>query len=178
MLKFFKGFCKLKDYEVILHIDESVAPVAQPAWRIPFHIRKQVEIEQERLEKQDIIEKVDGPALWISPLVIIPKRNGEVCLCIDMRMANRVILKEGHPSPTVVDLIHSLNGSRKFYEAIVRSDKSAQVMKKDWKKEVNVFLLNYKATPHLTTNKPPSKLLFNRVINTNSRIGKATRWSS
>ena len=80
-------------------------------------------------------------------------------------MANRTILKEGHPSPTVVDLIHSLNGSRKFYEAIVRSDKSAHVMK-DWKKEVNVFLLNSKATPHLTTNEPPSKLLFNRVINT------------
>ena len=39
-------------------------------------------------------------------------------------------------------------------------------MKNDWKKEVNVFLLNYKSTPHLTTNEPPSKLLFNRVINT------------
>ena len=39
-------------------------------------------------------------------------------------------------------------------------------MKKDLKKEVNVFLLNYRAMPHLMTNEPPSKLLFNRVINT------------
>ena len=51
----FKGVGKLKDY------DESVAPVAQLAWRIPFHIRRQVEIELEILKKQDIIEKVDGP---------------------------------------------------------------------------------------------------------------------
>ena len=71
----FEGVSKLKDYKVMLHIDESVAPVAQPAQLIPFHIRKQLEIELERLEKQDIIKKVDGPTPWISPLVIILKRK-------------------------------------------------------------------------------------------------------
>ena len=117
----FEGVGKLKDYEVMLHIDESVTPVAQPARRIPFHMRKQVEIELERLEKQDIIEKVDGPTPWISPLVIIPKRNGEVRLCIDMRMANRAILRERHPSPTVDDLMHSLNGATVFSKLDLRS---------------------------------------------------------
>ena len=53
-----------------------------------------------------------------------------------------------------------------FMKPLSKVIKSAHVMKNDWKKEVNVFLLNYRATPHLTTNEPPSKLLFNRVINT------------
>ena len=53
-----------------------------------------------------------------------------------------------------------------FMKHLSKAIKSAHVLKKNWKKEVNVFLLNYRATPHLTTNKPPSKLLFNRVINT------------
>ena len=53
-----------------------------------------------------------------------------------------------------------------FMKPLSKAIKSGHVMKKDWKKEVNVFLLNYRATPHLTTNEPPSKLLFNRVINT------------
>ena len=53
-----------------------------------------------------------------------------------------------------------------FMKPLSKAIKSAHVMKKDWKKEVNVFLLNYRATPHLTTNEPPSKLLFNRIINT------------
>ena len=35
--------------------------------------------------------------------------------------------------------------------------KSAHVIKKDWKKEVNAFLLNYRATPHLTTNEQVRK---------------------
>ena len=117
----FEGVGKLKDYEVMLHIDESVTPVAQPARRIPFHMRKQVEIELERLEKQDIIKKVDGHTPWISPLVIIPKKNGEVRLCIDMRMANRAILRERYPSPTVDDLMHSLNGATVFSKLDLRS---------------------------------------------------------
>ena len=36
------------------------------------------------LEEQGIIEKVEGPTPWVSPLVIIPKRNGDVRLCNDM----------------------------------------------------------------------------------------------
>ena len=36
----FKGIGKLKKYEVKLHIDATVQPVAQSASRIPFHLRK------------------------------------------------------------------------------------------------------------------------------------------
>lgn len=102
----FDGIGKLKDFEVKLHIDQSVKPVAQPARRIPFHLRKQVEAELERLEQQNIIERVDGPTPWVSPLVVIPKKSGEIRLCIDMRMANKAILRERHPTPTVDDLIY------------------------------------------------------------------------
>jgi hypothetical protein len=43
-------------------------PVTQPHRRIPFHLRKKVEDELKRLEKLDIIEKVDGPTPWVSPI--------------------------------------------------------------------------------------------------------------
>ena len=36
----------------------------------------------------------------------------------------------------------------------------------DWKKGLYTFLLNYRATPHLTTGYPPSELLFNRSART------------
>ena len=74
----FQGIGKLKDREIELHIDESVQPVAQPHRRIPFHLREKVENELDRLEQLDIIEKVDGPTDWISPVVIAPKKNEPV----------------------------------------------------------------------------------------------------
>jgi hypothetical protein len=64
----FQGIGKLKDYTVKLHIDQNVKPVAQPHRRIPFHICKKVEEELQNLEDLDMIEKVEGPTPWVSPI--------------------------------------------------------------------------------------------------------------
>ena len=119
--KLFQGIGKLKDAGVKLHIDEAVTPVAQPVRRIPFHIRKKVSDELDNLERQGIIEKVKGATPWVSPLVIIPKKNGDVRLCVDMRMANKAIRRERHPTPTVDDLIHILNGATVFSKLDLRA---------------------------------------------------------
>lgn len=84
-------------------------------------MRKQVAAEIEKLEQQGIIEKVDGPTPWISPLVVIPKKNGEIRLCVDMRMPNKAIQRERHPTPTVDDLINSLNGATVYSKLDLRS---------------------------------------------------------
>jgi hypothetical protein len=86
----FKGIGKLKDVKVKIHVDVNVKPVIQPHRRIPFHIRKQVEAELDRFEKLDIIEKVDGPTSWVSPIVVAPtpKNPNEIRLCVDMREPN------------------------------------------------------------------------------------------
>ena len=56
-----------------------------------------------------IIERVDDSTPWIPPLVLIPKNNGVVCICVDMRRANKVITHERYPTHVVDDLIHTLN---------------------------------------------------------------------
>ena len=45
---------------------------------------------------------------------MIPKKNGEVRLCIDMRMPNQKIQRERHPTPIVDDLVDTLNGTTVF----------------------------------------------------------------
>ena len=117
----FKGIGKLKGEQVKLHVDKQVTPVAQRARRLPFHLRKEVEKELDHLEQNGIIEKVEGLTPWVSPLVIVPKKNGKVRLCVDMRMPNKAIKRERHPSPTVDDSIHKLNGGTVFSKLDLRS---------------------------------------------------------
>ena len=97
-----------------MHIDPDVSPKQQPHRRIPFHVRSDVEKELKRLEELDIIEKVDGPTPWISPIVVVPKKSGEVRICIDMREANKAVKREKHLMPTIDDLVADLNGSTVF----------------------------------------------------------------
>ena len=114
--KVFHGVGKLTDVQVHLHINKEIKPVVQPTRRIPFAIRKKVESELVRLQKEDIIEPAKGPSLWVSPIVAFPKPNNpeQIRLCIDMRQPNTAIQRERHPQPTIDDLIHDLNGARHF----------------------------------------------------------------
>ena len=50
-LNVFKRIGKLRNYEVKLHIDDTVQPVAQSARRIPFHLKKKVAAELKKLEE-------------------------------------------------------------------------------------------------------------------------------
>ena len=50
----------------------------------------------------------------MNPVVIIPKADGDICLCIDMRRESEAILRGRYPIPTVDELLHSMNGSQIF----------------------------------------------------------------
>lgn len=41
-----------------------------------------------------IIEPIEGPTSWLGPVVVVPKQNDEICLCVDMRRANEAIIRE------------------------------------------------------------------------------------
>ena len=120
--KLFQGVGLMKDYAVKLHIDESVKPVAQPHRRIPFHLRQKVESKIQDLLKADIIEPVEGPTPWVSPIVVVPKKeSNEIRICTDMRQANRAILRERHLAPTLKEIQAKLNGSVMFSKIDLRS---------------------------------------------------------
>lgn len=50
----------------------------------------------------------------MSPLVVVPKGHGDLRVCVDVRRANEAIILERHLIPTVVELLHDLNGSTVF----------------------------------------------------------------
>ena len=94
-----------------IHIDPEVTPVAQPQHRVPFHVGKDVEKKLQELQDLDIIEDIEGPTPWVSPLVAVPKSNGDVRVCVDMHCANEAVIRERHPIPTLEETLAALNGA-------------------------------------------------------------------
>ena len=112
--KVFKGLGKVKNVQVRLEVDENVPPVACAYRRQPYHLRKKIAEKIRQLEEQDLIEEVDGPTPWIVPLVSVPKANGDIRLCLDMRGPNTAIQRTRHNTPSLDDLVHDLNGACVF----------------------------------------------------------------
>lgn len=98
--KVFNGIGKLSGYQLSLHIDPSVMPVAQKPRRIPFPLKERVMNKIGELLKLDVIEKVNGPTTWVSPAVFAPKPGkNDIRVCVDMRCANKEIAREKLPIP-------------------------------------------------------------------------------
>ena len=74
----FEGVGKLTGLQVKLNVDPEVPAVAQPVRRTPFSLREKVKEKIEGLVAMDIIEPVEGPTPWVSPVVVVPKQNDEI----------------------------------------------------------------------------------------------------
>ena len=117
----FTGVGKLKGYQFTLHVKEDVAPVVQPLRRPPFNLREKIERKLDELESMDIIEKVNSPSRWVSPVVVVPKPNGEVRLCIDMKQANCAVeQRERYPIPTIDEVLQDMSNSTVFSKLDLR----------------------------------------------------------
>ena len=84
---------KFKGDAVELMIDKTIKPVIQKPRRTPINLTKPAAGKVGKLVKEDIIERYPDkePRTWVSPSVIVSKPNGDVRLCVDMRLANKAI---------------------------------------------------------------------------------------
>lgn len=112
---------KLRDYELKLDIDDSVTPVTQRPRPVPFQLREKVKVALEELISEDIIEPVNTPSEWVSPVVIVPKSDSKVRICVDMRSANQDIKRIKYPFPTGQRIGNPSQYWGQFYERTVYS---------------------------------------------------------
>ncbi|XP_048729723.2 uncharacterized protein K02A2.6-like [Ostrea edulis] len=111
----FTGVGKLKSFQLEIPIDPDVEPVIQPMRRTPFNLRDKLEKKLNELLDLDIIERVEEPSSWVSPVVCVPKRSSDdIRLCVDMRLANTGVKRIRHPIPTIDELLQEMNSSKVF----------------------------------------------------------------
>ncbi|XP_037931379.1 uncharacterized protein K02A2.6-like [Teleopsis dalmanni] len=83
--------------ELNLRLRENAKPVFMKAREIPYALKEKVDQELEMLEKEGIISKIDASD-WGSPLVVIPKADGGVRLCVDYKASvNPFLVSSNYP---------------------------------------------------------------------------------
>ena len=121
-----------------ISIDKSVKPVAQAYRQIPIPLEVAVEQKIDQWLSLGIIEQV-ATSEWISPLVVAPKNNGEVRLCVDMRQANKAVIREKFVMPTVENLLPLLYGCGYFGKLDIK-DAFHQLELAEWCRHITTFI--------------------------------------
>ena len=63
------------------YIPTKDPPICVPPWHIPGHYCQEVSRQMELMLAQGIIKESSSP--WMAPAVFVPKKSGELRICID-----------------------------------------------------------------------------------------------
>ena len=69
--------------------------------------------ELERMERLGVIAKVEVPTDWCAGMVVIPKTNGKVRICVDLTKLNQSVCNE-NATPAVEQTLAQLTGAQVF----------------------------------------------------------------
>ena len=110
----FCGLGKLEgEYTIELEDDARPFSLSTPR-RVAIPLLKSVRQELERMEKLGVIAKVTQPTEWCSGMVVVPKANSRVRICVDLTKLNESVKRERHPLPAVDQTLAQLAEAKVF----------------------------------------------------------------
>ena len=68
----------------------------------------EVQEEIKHVEQLDVIEPIDELTEWCSPVVVVPKADGKVRICVDLSRLNQAVRREVYQMPSVEETLGSL----------------------------------------------------------------------
>ncbi|POS82770.1 hypothetical protein EPUL_005785, partial [Erysiphe pulchra] len=100
--------------DIVQHrIDTGDAkPIRQIPRRLPLAKREEADLIIKEMESDGIIEPSKSP--WVSPVVLVKKKDGSSRFCVDFRQLNNVTKKDSYPLPRIDDTLDTLEGCQLF----------------------------------------------------------------
>ena len=94
-----------------IYMKDNVRPIQQPQRRMNPMLKEIVKDELQKLLKVDFIYPISD-SQWVSPLVVVPKKNGKWRICVDYRELNKATLKDHFPLPFIDQVLDTLAGKK------------------------------------------------------------------
>eukprot|EP00253_Pinus_taeda_P028921 PITA_28921 len=96
-----------------IYTDSNIKPVRKPQRRMNPMLQDIVREELQKILKVNFIYPISD-SQWVSPLVVVPKKNGKWRICVDYRQLNKATLKDYFPLPFIDQVLDTLAGKSSF----------------------------------------------------------------
>ena len=106
--------------EYHIRLNPQIDPVQHTPRGVPVALRDCLQKTLDSPVQQDILVPVTEPTPWISSMVVVPKKDGKLHLCLDPKDLNLAIQHEHYPLPTIEEIASCLYGAKLFTVLDVR----------------------------------------------------------
>ena len=124
-----------------IELDIGIPPAHQSRYRMNPNYASIVKHDIDKLLAAGFVEPVDNPT-WLSPIVVVPKKNGKLRICVDFRKLNAATKKDPYPIPftdsildtvAVHEMYSFLNGYSGYHQIkIAPEDRFKTAFVTDW----------------------------------------------
>ncbi len=66
------------------------------------------------MEQTGVISKLEEPAEWCAGMVVVPKADGRVSICVDLTKLNENVRRERYQVPSVEETLAQISGAKIF----------------------------------------------------------------
>ena len=95
-------------------------PFKERNWRI--RPQQYEEVRKHLQEMLDIGAIQQSTSPWASPVVLVLKKDGSLCFCIDLRKLNNQTIKDAQSLPKIEDSLDCLDGATIFTSLDLQSE--------------------------------------------------------
>jgi hypothetical protein len=92
-----------------IELDTSIPPAHQARYRLNLNYATTVKQNINKLLATRFIQLVKE-ATWLSPIMVVLKKNGKLNICVDFRKFNKATKKDPYPLPFFDEVLNIIAG--------------------------------------------------------------------
>lgn len=138
----------------------DAAPIRQHYYRMPIEKQRMLVEQLDEMLKEDVVEPCESP--WSSPVLLTPKKNGQLRFCLDSRKLNAITKKDAYSLPYIAEILDNLRDA-KYLTSLDLSKSFWQILIKEEDRCKTSFYIptrgtfQFKSMPFGLTNAPATQ---------------------
>ena len=94
-------------------MQQDAKPVKQRLYTYNDTFAKRIKEDIEKLKEAQFIYKIEHTD-WVSPIVVVPKKNSKLRVCVNLKMVNATAIRSNYPLPITEHVLERVDSKEAY----------------------------------------------------------------